>query len=248
MTLLAGSITQRVSEVEVLTVPEPQFTQTWHPIGHKRLIEALDSSVKSASMLVLNREYSLSATGTKMFGVWQLTGSRSGQQDWAIGIRNSIDKSMTVGLVAGIHVFVCDNLVFSGDIVMLRKHTSGLTDDSLRQLCDNALGRVKHDLGNFENWFEALNDIHLFNPTESKFLTFEAMKTGALSPGKFNEIYSTFFSETGQYFADPQTLSNWHNAITHTYHQNSLFAVAKKNEKLTQLIDHWYGSRLPSLN
>jgi len=248
MSLLAGGVTQRVSEAEVLAVPEPPFTKTWHPIGHDRLIQALDSSVKSASMLVLNREYSLNATGTKMFGVWQLSGSQSKQQDWAVGIRNSIDKSMTVGLVAGIKVFVCSNLVFSGDVVLLRRHTNGLTDDSLRQLCNNALGQVKHDLGNFEDWFEALNDIHLFNPTESKFLTFEAMKTGALSPGKFNEIYSTFFSASGEYHADPQTLSNWHNAITHTYHQNSLFAVAKKNEKLTQLVNHWYGNRLPNLN
>ena len=248
MSLLAGGITQRVPEAEVLAVPEPSFTRTWHPISHKRLINALDSSAMKASMLPLSREYSLNATGTKMFGVWQLTGSRSGQQDWAIGIRNSIDKSMTVGLVAGIKVFVCDNLVFSGDVVLLRKHTSGLTDDSLRQLCNNALARVKHDLGNFESWFEALNGIRIFNPTESKFLTFEAMKAGALSPGKFNEIYSSFFMADGQYSADPQTLSNWHNAITSTYHQNSLFAVAKKNEKLTRLVNHWYGNRLPNLN
>lgn len=248
MSLSVGGITQRVPEVEVMAVPEPQFTNTWHPISHGRLINALNGSVKNAGLLVRNREYSLNATGTKMFGVWQLFGSQSLGRDWAIGIRNSIDKSMTVGLVAGIKVFVCDNLVFSGDVVLLRKHTSGLTDDSLRQLCNNALGQVKHDLGNFENWFEALNNIYLFNPTQSKFLTFEAMKTGALSPGKFNEIYSSFFMADGEYYANPQTLSNWHNAITSTYHQNSLFAVANKNEKLTKLVNHWYGNRLPSLN
>jgi hypothetical protein len=34
---------------------------------------------------------------------------------FSIGIRNSHDKSIRLGLTAGLRVFVCSNMAFSGD-------------------------------------------------------------------------------------------------------------------------------------
>src|SRR4051812_22884309 len=41
----------------------------------------------------------------------------------AVGIRNSFDKSLPLGFVAGNRVFVCDNLAFRSDLSVKRKHT-----------------------------------------------------------------------------------------------------------------------------
>lgn len=41
----------------------------------------------------------------------------------AVGIRNSTDKSMPIGFCCGQSVFVCDNLAFSAEMVINRKHT-----------------------------------------------------------------------------------------------------------------------------
>jgi hypothetical protein len=43
-----------------------------------------------------------------------------------VGLRNSHDKRFPAGLVVGASVFVCDNLAFSGEIVVTRKHTKGI--------------------------------------------------------------------------------------------------------------------------
>jgi len=40
-----------------------------------------------------------------------------------VGVRNSTDKSMPIGFAAGERVFVCDNLAFSSEVVIARKHT-----------------------------------------------------------------------------------------------------------------------------
>ena len=49
-----------------------------------------------------------------MFGVMRI--NRTSSPDWArcIGIRNSHDQSLAVGLTAGISVCVCSNLAFGG--------------------------------------------------------------------------------------------------------------------------------------
>jgi hypothetical protein len=44
----------------------------------------------------------------------------------SIGIRNSYDKSMSIGVALGARVFVCDNLAISGEIRIVRKHTAGV--------------------------------------------------------------------------------------------------------------------------
>ena len=41
----------------------------------------------------------------------------------SVGIRNSIDKTLPLGFCAGNRVFVCDNLSFSAELLVNRKHT-----------------------------------------------------------------------------------------------------------------------------
>ncbi len=50
----------------------------------------------------------------KMFGVLDLETQMEGCR-FSIGIRNSHDKSIRLGLTAGLRVFVCSNMAFSGE-------------------------------------------------------------------------------------------------------------------------------------
>jgi hypothetical protein len=49
--------------------------------------------------------------------------------DDMVGLRNSHDKRLPVGISLGSRVFVCDNLAFAGDHVIKRKHTANLKRD-----------------------------------------------------------------------------------------------------------------------
>jgi len=58
-----------------------------------------------------------------MFGVLDLETQMEGCR-FSIGIRNSHDKSLRLGLTVGIRVFVCSNMAFSGDFTpVLAKHS-----------------------------------------------------------------------------------------------------------------------------
>lgn len=72
-----------------------------------------------------------------MFGVMDLAAAFEGGR-FSIGLRNSNDKSMRLALTAGYRVFVCDNMVFSGNFSpLLHKHSSNLNlTDSIAAAVD----------------------------------------------------------------------------------------------------------------
>jgi len=47
-TLLNDSGARRASEVEVCAVPEPGFTDTWHPLSHDKVLTAFENAVQAA--------------------------------------------------------------------------------------------------------------------------------------------------------------------------------------------------------
>jgi len=62
----------------------------------------------------MREEYAVSGDGMKLFGVLDLETTFDGCR-FAIGVRNSNDKSMRLALTVGYRVFVCDNMAFHGD-------------------------------------------------------------------------------------------------------------------------------------
>src|SRR5262249_28606027 len=84
--------------------------------------------------------HGLTRDGARYFGLLQVAnGEDGGDHGLVIGLRNSHDKSFPAGLVVGAAVFVCDNLSFSGEIRLARKHTVFVERD-LPQLVDRAVG------------------------------------------------------------------------------------------------------------
>lgn len=184
--LMAHTDTKRASEASVMAVVEPDFTDTWHPISHAKVITALDNSIGKMGIETRQREYSMSADGLKMFGVWDLdTGDDDGC--YSLGVRNGMDKSMAVGMTAGNKVFVCDNMCFSGDYIAFRKHTSGLNMDELIWMADKALEITMKKMADFTSWHRGLKDLAI-TQDEMKCLTFDMMKKGVFAPSKFKEF------------------------------------------------------------
>jgi hypothetical protein len=78
----------------------------------------------------------------RFFGLLQVSdGLRANDFGLTIGVRNSHDQSFPAGLVVGATVFVCDNLSFSGEIKLARKHTIHIARD-FPQLIDAAIGQL----------------------------------------------------------------------------------------------------------
>ena len=79
-----------VTEAEIMQVPAVPFTNTFHPVHHKHVIDAVRDGVSLSGLGFVRSEYALAREGMQMFAVWDLN---TGNDDlcWSLGIRNSMN-------------------------------------------------------------------------------------------------------------------------------------------------------------
>ena len=237
-TLISDSGVSRVSEAEVRAVPEPEFTNTWHPLSHDKVLTAIEKAVKVSQIPVIKKEYSLNKDGNNMFGVWNLD-VRDNGISWAMGIRNSLNKKFAVGVCAGTHVMVCDNLAFTGQFIEFHRHTSSLDMAELDALASRAIAGVTEKMNIFTEWHMNLKNFNLYNDV-FKVLTFESMKQGVFSPSKFRKFLDCYDEENVQ-TENSESLYAFYGAVTRLMRGESLFQVQRESDKLNQVIDDYMG-------
>lgn len=128
---------------QVALAPVPLATRTWTPVGHGALVDGVQTTLERSGLSVVNEAHGLTNDGARYFGLLQVraTGTDDGDFGLVVGLRNSHDKRFPAGLAVGASVFVCDNLSFSGEIKLARKHTVHISRD-LPQLIERAVGRL----------------------------------------------------------------------------------------------------------
>lgn len=233
-TLSAGCSTTRVSEAVIRSAPEPEFTETWRPYSHGAVLDCLAAATKEMKFEVARKDYSITKSLTRMFGVWEIGNKSDDELGFAIGFRNSIDKHFAVGLCAGERVYVCDNLVFDSEFVLFRKHTGQLGRDELQMIAIEAMKTVTNRFELLRNWHRKLKGVGLEH-REAALLTVAAMRKELIPPSNYPKFHELYFGEETKYTS---TLHGWHGAVTELYKDQSLLTVQYKNAELNKFIQH----------
>jgi hypothetical protein len=122
---------EHVSRDQLYSIPTPEPTATWRPVPHGQIADLVVNEATRRGMLVTGEDYGLNPTGSKLFGVLRFHPEGHPEHGRALGLRNSHDKSLAVGLTVGMSIMCCDNLAFGGDVVIHRKHTIRIDIDTL---------------------------------------------------------------------------------------------------------------------
>jgi hypothetical protein len=104
----------RLTREELARVKTPAGTATHKPIPHITVVEKLIEAFSFRQIGVVREEYAVSSDGMKMFGVMDLSSGFDGCR-FAVGLRNSHDKSFRLSCTVGLRIFVCENLAFHGE-------------------------------------------------------------------------------------------------------------------------------------
>jgi len=131
--------------LEAINAPIPQKTYSYTPVPNQVLIEEVKERLYKQNYNIVNEAYQMNPKQTQLFAVMELADGTNGMH-MNFGFRNSYDKSLSVGFVAGATVIVCSNLMFEGDIKIMRKHTNRVFSD-LGDLIEDAVEVID---GNFE--------------------------------------------------------------------------------------------------
>ena len=103
-TMTLCSYGTKLTREELARVATPAATATHKPIPHIAVVEKLIEALGFRQIGVVREEYAVSSDGMRMFGVMDLSSGFDGCR-FAIGLRNSHDKSFRLSCTVGLRLW-----------------------------------------------------------------------------------------------------------------------------------------------
>lgn len=201
----------KLSREQLAFLSTPPGTATHRPVPHIEVVSALVETLGFRHISVVNEEYAVSRDGMKMFGVMELDQGMHGAR-FALGIRNSHDKSFRLAVTVGYRVFVCENLAFSGDFSpVLAKHSKHFS-------LQNALSIGVDDMQrNFNPMVEAVERwrVSQLSDVSARMIIYKAFIEGKLEVPRHlaRPVHDLYFNPEHEEF-QPRTMWSLSNAFT----------------------------------
>jgi Domain of unknown function (DUF932) len=212
-TLIAGPL-PKLGRAELAQIPVPQATRTHRPVPHHEIVEALVETLSFRHIGVVNEEYAVSPDGMKMFGVLDLETQMDGAR-FSIGLRNSHDKSLRLGLTVGLRVTVCLNMLFSGDFTpVLAKHTKSF---NLIDTLSVGVDRIQRNFAPMRHQVETWRQTQITD-IQARLIIYAAFVEGKLDAPKslLPEVHRLYFEPEYPEFS-ARTMWSLSNAFTSAF-------------------------------
>jgi hypothetical protein len=217
MSLLSHRGSTFATEAQLEALPPPVSRGPIHqPVPHAQLVGMLKGAALTRGFDVVRGEFALGRKGQRLFGVMDLEPSArpiaKSDHGMSIGFRNSTDESLAITVVAGARVFVCDNLVLSGELIALqRRNTTGL-DLSAALLA--GFDRYLTHVNALDYQIAQLQTVEV-SDLEAKAKIFDIFAQRVLPPRLFRKVDWFYFHPTSEMTdCQPRTLWGVHNACT----------------------------------
>jgi len=216
-------------------VPTPEATETWFPIPHAALLSQVEDKLKRTGLQIVNQAHALGHEGNRYFGLLEVrTGTNPDDFSLVIGVRNSHDMSFPAGLVLGSRVLVCDNLSFSGEIRIARKHTKFIERD-LPQLVEVAVGRLADQRQKQEVRFLTYKQSEL-SDQDAHDLVIRALDAQVIPATKIPHVLTEWRDPRYPEFREGKTAWRWFNAVTEVL-KGGLDRLPRRTQALHGILD-----------
>lgn len=224
----------KIIEMEELrNVALPDATPTWTPVAHDALVDSVKGALVASGANIVKEEHAIYHDGARYFGLLHLGDNNDGGNT-VVGLRNSHDKTFPAGLSLGNRVFVCDNLSFSGDVVVARKHTRFIGRD-LDRLIYAAVGKLADLRGKQQLRFAAYRDRELAD-VEAHDLMIRALLAHVVSGEAIPKVVGEWRKPAHEEFA-PRNVWSLFNDFTEVMKGTAPMAAVKRTMTLQGLLD-----------
>ena len=213
---------------ELLSYELPEKTESYTPVSHFELYNnILRIGKETLGLDPIVSQFELARKGQQMFGTLSYAVPGYEKERMTIGYRNSYDKSLSVGLCAGAQVIVCSNLMFVGDIVTHRKHTTHIfdeLDDKIYEVYNNARKNFLTLLNNKEQMIEKE-----ISDDDAAYVVGDTIFKNILNPNQINIVKDEW--KNSKVFTDRNVWSLY-NAYTEAYKKNHPHNSLNRHRKL----------------
>ena len=224
---------------DVNRVHTPDPTETWQPIPHNRFLQQVENTLKTTNLKIGSVAHSLGHGGQRYFGLMEVTSritSQNTSEDycWVLGLRNSHDKTFPAGIVAGASVFVCDNLSFSGEVNLSRKHTRFILRD-LPMLTERAVGLLLEKWHHQDRRIEAYKNTTL-GEADAHDLIIRSVDVGVCGNRRIPDVLQ-HWREPGHASFEDRNVWSLFNAFTESLKEGAIADLPKRTQALHALLD-----------
>ena len=238
LNLMIHTGTQSATLEELRAANTPLPTLTHHPIPHHSFLEGVREALSMDGLDVIDEAHAMSDDSARYFGMMSIKTPTESDHGWIVGVRNSHDKRFASGIVIGSQVIVCDNLSFSGEISMNRKHTSRIMDELPSMIMDT-VAQLRVGFEEQDRRYEYYKCDTLTNG-ETNQLLIKALDDGIISGSQIPKVLKEYRMPSHGEFRS-RTVWSLFNAFTEVLKGSSLDSRSLKTRRLHLLLDSFTG-------
>ena len=200
--------------------PEPMGSRHF-PIDHHELVDIAKRELEHSGFDIVQEEHGLAEKGMNCFSGFAIRKSDFDNTDRELvfGLRNSHNQKFASSVAVGSSMLVCENLCFSSDITLSRKHTRNIFQD-LPLVMAEAIGSIQ------KTWDNEGKRIETYKNTEADEVEVinKLLKAGLIKPTKIEKFLDLVQNggvdvdgTKGAFHEHRGTLWNIFNAVTESY-------------------------------
>ena len=215
----------------------PAASRTWVPVPHHRLLEQVETTIEGSGFSIVNQAHALWNEGLRYFGLLEIANGEA-HEDYSLvlGLRNSHDKSFPASIALGNSVFICDNLAFSGEVTIARRHTRFIERD-LPRVVHTAVGRLADLRGEQDERIAAYKETEL-DELRVHDLVVRAIDASVLPVTQLPNVLAEWRQPRHPEFCEGgKTAWRLLNAFTESWKGRNLATLPRRSQALHGLLD-----------
>jgi len=224
----------KINAEELTKVVTPTATDTHTPIPHHQLVDLTRAALGRAGLEIKEEEHAIARGGLRYFGGFSLAGEtiKGEDRNIVLGLRNAHDKSFAASIAVGNQMMVCENLCFSSDVKLARRHTTHIMSD-LPRVLSSAIARVT------AHWTDMGNRIESYKQTEvesASDLIVQLVDANAFPARDIYKAVNEFRNPRHEEFKGG-SLWTLYNSITENLKGSDLTKLADRTMRMQSVFD-----------
>ena len=229
---------ERVDMKELVTVPTPEATRSWHPVPHHTMIQSvLDELDNTHFELASEPEIGLSHERARCFFLMNL---KSQHSDFclSIGGRNAHDKEFALAMFGGASVFICSNLQAFAQYALKTKHTSHVLDRLPSLICDG-LKEIEIDGRVNDERIQHFKDFEIEDSAQIHDYLIKSMDSKIITTSLIPKVLQDWRQPRHEEFA-PRSMWSFNNCFTEVFKEyRNPEQLNSRSINLTNIMDEW---------
>lgn len=212
-------------------------TRSHKPVPFSNGIDLVQDVAESAGFRFGEEQYVLARNDTQLFGLIEVVNFSSEESKICLGVRSSVNKSLSWQLCGGESLSICTNLDLFGNIVLKRKQTTFVMND-LRMMVVNFMGQFTESVEQRAEQVTRYKQAQLKDATANHCII-QMLRQGIINTQRVEKVVNEYYEPShAEHLNENGERTNWtlFNAATEAFKGSPISTYTERSQKLHDLI------------